>query len=238
MENNMNTTTNEKLFDALLRVAADEALREEMDALPPDEELNKMYPRTKSLDKKVNAVIKREFRAIRMKRAILTFTKIAAGISLFTVLTGALLMSVEASRNFILNALIDIRGDYIAIDFSIGAMPTTEYTGIVLDYLPEGLELISSQSLRRMNTKIFASDTGDSLIVQQMAGEHLSINIDNEYMEFSERRLRMGTARIFETVDEYSYSVVMWEVGTDVFKVTGTFDIETLIKISENLRVN
>jgi hypothetical protein len=53
MLNNPDNIMDEKLFETLLKIAAEDALREEMETIPSDEELKKMYPRNKSLDKKV-----------------------------------------------------------------------------------------------------------------------------------------------------------------------------------------
>lgn len=237
MKNNENMTMNEKLFEAMLKIATDEALREEMENLPSNEELNKMYPRTKSLDKKVNAVFKREFRVARRKKALQTFSRMAAVFSIFTVITGVVLMSVEASRNFILNALIDMRGDYIAFDFGIGDTAIEEDSGMVLGYLPESFELIGGQSLEGVSIRIFATDTGHSLIVQRITRESLFVGVDYEYMEFSEMQLNIGTARVFEATDEYTYSVIMWEAGTDVIKIATTLDFETAVRVAENILV-
>jgi len=231
MENNM--TMDEKLFEALLKIATDEAVREEMEALPTDEELNKMYPRTKSLDKKVNAVLAREFRAARRKKALRMFAQIAAGFSVFAVVSSIVLLSVEASRNFILNSIIDMRGDYVAIDF--GDASTTEGGEIILGYLPEGFEFASRQILEELTITFFTDEAGHMIIVQQFVGESLSMGADAEYTDFSEVQLSGGSARIFETFDESGHSKVMLERGSDVISIATTLDVETLITIAENL---
>ncbi|MCL1844040.1 MAG: hypothetical protein FWF79_09520 [Defluviitaleaceae bacterium] len=108
MESNTNIKRNEKIFNSLFDIAADEAFKEEMDALPSCEELNNMYPRTKSLDKKVYAVINKELNALKRKRALRTLAKVAAVLCIIVVASAGALISIEASRNFILNFIIDI----------------------------------------------------------------------------------------------------------------------------------
>jgi len=50
----------EIIFDALLKVAVDEAMRIEMESLPSDEELMAMYPETKELDERIHTLINKE----------------------------------------------------------------------------------------------------------------------------------------------------------------------------------
>jgi len=139
MKNVTDISMDDKIYKAIFKAAAEEALREEMAALPSDEELNEMYPRTKTLDKKVNAVLKQEFKTARRKQRLRLAARVAAVVILFVLVGGSVLMSVEASRNFILNTLIDRRGDYIAFDFGIDGTPNEAGNGIILGYLPEGL---------------------------------------------------------------------------------------------------
>ncbi|MGI6576551.1 MAG: hypothetical protein ACOX1Q_00595 [Eubacteriales bacterium] len=52
---------NEKIFDALLKVAVDEALKREMESLPSVEELDKIYKPSAAMDKRIKDLIKMEF---------------------------------------------------------------------------------------------------------------------------------------------------------------------------------
>jgi hypothetical protein len=233
---NKNITIEEKLFEAVLKVAADEALREEMEALPDNEELNKMYPRTKSMDKKAYAVINREQRAAKKKKTLRILAQIAAGCCIFIVASGIVLISVEASRNYILNYLIDMRGDYVAFEFGTDDTSTPEGNGFVFGYLPEGFELINSQAMENFITYIFTDETGHIIIFQRYIGDVLSIGVDTEYTEFSEIQLDGKPAYIFEASDESDHSMIMWEHGNDVISVSTSLEPETLIIIAENLR--
>ena len=58
-----------KLFAAVLKVAAEEAWQEEMDSLPSLDELNEMYPPSESLDKRVFGTINKAARRGKAKKA-------------------------------------------------------------------------------------------------------------------------------------------------------------------------
>jgi hypothetical protein len=183
-------------------------------------------------------MINREYKTVRRKRALRLFTQMAAGFSIFAIVSGIILMSVEASRNFILNSLIEMRGEYVAFDFGADNIPIVNDSGIILGYMPDGFELISNQALEDLITIVFSDDTGGMVIVQRIVNEFLFMGVDEEYTDFSEIQLNMGRAFIFESVDESNYNTVMWEQENDVIVISTSLDSETLIRIAENLSLN
>jgi len=237
MENKTEMTMNEKLFEAMLKIATDEALREEMEALPSNEELNKMYPRTESLDKKVFAVINKEFKTTRKKKILRIVMQSAAVFSIIIVVSGIILMSVEASRNYIINTLIDMRSDYVVFDFGTDNLATTETSGFSLNYLPEGFELISNQSMEKLLSNIYTDEIGNMIFVQRFYGESLSVVSDTEYTNYAEIQLNMGTVHLLEAMEESGQNIIMWKHENDVINISTSLDLETLVKIAENLSV-
>ncbi|MCL2199171.1 MAG: DUF4367 domain-containing protein [Defluviitaleaceae bacterium] len=237
MENSANIERNKKVFDALFNIAAEEALKEEMDALPSCEELNEIYPRTKSLDKKVYDAINREKRIAKRKKTINTFTKIAAGFCIIAMLCMGALMSVEASRNFILNFLIDMRGDYIVFDFGVEERSHSSVGEIVLNYKPEGFELINTHTQDTLRIYVFMDDADQNIIIQRFIGTNFTMGVDYEYMEFSEVLINGEPAKLFISSDGHIENKIMWIVGEDVITIITCLDVVTLIKIAENLIV-
>lgn len=53
----INEERNEELFDALIKVPISNALKNEMDALPSNEELNKYFKSSKELNKRIEKLI-------------------------------------------------------------------------------------------------------------------------------------------------------------------------------------
>lgn len=75
-----------KMFEAMLKAAAQEAEEREMASLPSDEKLNEMYPPSNILDKRIKGIIAREYRAGKRKRFLRIFVNAAASVCvLFTV---------------------------------------------------------------------------------------------------------------------------------------------------------
>lgn len=94
---------NEKLFDALLKVAAEEALKREMESLPSVEELNELCKSSVEMDERIKRLIKHSFRKKKRNRIIKKAGKIAASVAITIAVLSTALLSVEATRNAIFN---------------------------------------------------------------------------------------------------------------------------------------
>ena len=230
---NLVNERNERLFDAMLKIAADEALREEMDALPTDEELMKMYPFTESLSKKAYSVINKEFRVINRKKVIRAIVRVAAVFCVIIVLSASVLMANPASRNAILNFLIDIQHDHVTIDFGIGGATGTDYHDAVFRYVPEGFEFVSRQAMETVITYFFLNPEGYVIFMHRFLGRSLAAGLDAEYAHFSEIQLSTGLAYISVALYEHDFSTIMWAEEEDVISITTTLDVETLIELAE-----
>jgi hypothetical protein len=60
---------NEKLFDAILKVALEETIDREMESLPSSEELKKMFPRSAATDKRFMKIINAASKESKGKKA-------------------------------------------------------------------------------------------------------------------------------------------------------------------------
>ena len=95
MLNSKNSDRNEKLFDAVLKIAAEEAMVERMDGLPSREELAKLYPRSQAFDKRAAKIIGKHDRAEKIRKnafVVRTVLKIAASFLLVVTLGFSLLL--------------------------------------------------------------------------------------------------------------------------------------------------
>jgi hypothetical protein len=242
MENKCKTSSagadiNEKLFDILLKVAAEEVIKEEMDALASCEELNAMYKPSAILEKKVHSIISKASRPYRLRKAMRNFTKIAACFGLLFALSTVVLMSIEASRNHIINIFIGIQDDHVVFEFGQnGADPNI--SGIIMGYIPESFELINSQAFEDFSFLIYANHQGEQIIITREIASILSVAIDNEIRSFSSTRLNGQQAYLFEAIDDNETNILMWQLGNDVFAIESHININTLFEIARNISHN
>ncbi|MCL2373042.1 MAG: DUF4367 domain-containing protein [Defluviitaleaceae bacterium] len=237
MDENKKLTTDDKIFDALLKAAAEDALNKDIDALPSKEELQKLYPSIESLDKKVYAVIKNETKAYRRKKTLRSVVKIAACFAIFLLVTSATLMSFEASRVFILNTAIEIRSNHIAFQFRPAGSTTTagnigEY---LLEAMPEGFVLVQRDATPYSAFYKYVNDAEHRIVfTYNMSSESLSIYMGTTRNDFLTTELHGIKVHLFESKYGETHGV-MWVLGDRVFMLASDIDFNIAVQLASRL---
>ena len=236
--NNSSIKRNEKIFEALLSVAAAEVMEEEMAALPGLEKLNEMYVASETLDKKIKGIIKKESRTHRRKQGIKTFGRVAAILGLIFTVSTIALMSVEASRNFIINILFNMRNDHVVFDFGDDTTPRpNEYENNhnFLNYLPVGFYYLTSHATERSRTFVYINDAGQQITITQREATSVRVGMDTDYREFSVIYLGNQEVYFFEGDGEEYQHVMMWTDSNIVYTILTNIDIYQFFEITERL---
>lgn len=226
-------TENEKLFDSILKVALEETIDLEMESLPSSEELDKMFPRSAATDKRFMKIISTGFKKSKGKKAARILLRIVASFTVLFTIGIITLMSVEASRHFILNAIINIQNKYIAFDFGdAGQLGANDQA--MFEFMPDDFEYISSQHLDNLSVWVYVSKTGDRILVQRHTGISLGVAVDNENRDFTVRQLGDYEACIFES-SGYDYPhIILWAEGDYVFNMISTIDLSRMLDIVDD----
>ncbi|MCL1884582.1 MAG: DUF4367 domain-containing protein [Defluviitaleaceae bacterium] len=229
-DNTADMERNEKLFDALLKVALEEVIDREMNALPSSEELNKMYPPSDAMKKRFDAILESANEESTIKRVTRIAGRVAAVFAIFFTVSTIVLMSVEASRVFILNTIINIYDDHVVFDFgAIGH--TADNEDAIYEFVPTSFSYVSSQHLDTMSVFIFTNEEGERIILQRHIGTTLRIAVDNENREFQTAEIDGNELHIFEaSSDTYSH-VIMWSEGGYVFNMISSIDLDRLFGV-------
>lgn len=234
MVQNKAAERNEKLFDAVVKVAVEEAFAQEMESFPNEGELNKMYPRSTAMDKRVKGIINKAAKNNRKKNQAPLFVRVAASIVVLITVVGITLFSVEASRNFIRNIFVNIQDDHVAFDF--GDLGRTTYRERAsLSFALYGFEYVSSHHMDTQSIVIFVNEAGERIVFQNHYRMELGVFIDNENRAFTIQELGGMEIYVFESFDGELQNVVMWAMWNDVYIITSAISIEALIEIVASL---
>jgi len=232
---------NEKLFDAIIKVAAEEAWQEESDSLPSLEELNEMYPTSETLDKRVYGAINKAARRGKIKKAIRYTIRCAMAFCVFIVLAGGALMSVEASRTFILSRIINISDDYARIHFQLGYVSDLEIGELVINYIPDDFMFYEQGEFTEGHTfYTFRSETRRGIVIQYLIvsegmNEITSGTLMTEGGNLSVISLNGQVAYFFTSADENYANTISWNDGRHFLSVTAFLDRDELIKIAKGM---
>ena len=237
--NSTNNDKNKRRFEAMLKLAAIEALEKEMDVLPCLEELNKTYPPSEALNKKIQDIIKRESKANKKKRDARIFGrlgKIAVVAGIFLAVSTAVVMSIEASRNFIINVFVNRQDDHVVFGFGNDvAIGKTETHNEFQEYLPEGFLYVSSHITDLTIMTIYTNEIGQQIIIDRTEGEGLRRGVDDDYREFSQIYINSQQVFLNEATEEGLHHTAMWHSSNTVYGITSNIDIEQFFQILERL---
>ena len=244
MENNSKHNT-EKLFDAVLKAAAHEAAKREMEGLPSREELKKLYsdPGTEDFYNKMTKKIARHERSAKIKQAKKYLYRIAASIAIIFMISFIGLMSVEASRVFILSRIIEIYDNRAYISYRFGEVSDFEAGQLYFGYLPEGFTLYAKRPLFELWEYSFSDQYGDlSLFVQHLLIEdggsvYSTAELHPDYVEFSIIPFKGHFAYVSRSLSEGGSSSISWIYERNFILIWAWLDVEELFKIAENITV-
>lgn len=227
---------NEVLFNALLKVAVSEAMKNEIDTLPSNEELNKEYIPSPKLDKQIKKIINQN----RIKSKIKLYSKrtrnIAAVIIIIFVLSSITLLSVEATRNAIFNAFVEEFGQYTEIQFQVSETDSEQSDIYRPAYIPEGFKEKSMQSYGNTIMLIYSDDAGVEILFKQRLADVGTSLIDNENTKYTEIEIDGNKAYLFEAMTRDDYSVLLWQSEGVVFELTSQISSDELINIGNSLK--
>ena len=128
----------EKIFNALLDIASDEAMLRGINAIPTCDELDNTYMPSESMDNKIRRIISRIEHSKRAKAIIKTEGRKAVRFILLLIISVMILLSVQASRNYIFITFIDWFDDLASFEFK-ESDPISLYDKYSLNYIPTDL---------------------------------------------------------------------------------------------------
>lgn len=229
-----NQKPNDILYDAILDVSVTKAFEDEMDSLPPIDELNKRFQPSPELVAQIKKLIEKDKREKRQARFTKKARKAAACIAVVFALAAVTLFSVEASRNYILNAVLDWQKGSTGIRFE--ETPSGTENGLYRPtYLPEGFREVLLQK-GGITIITYENGEGKKIRLYQEQADSGTTFVDNDHTEYTEATVNGKTAYLFKAVSEDTANTLIWEDNGIVFTLSSVIDSKELIKIAESLK--
>ena len=226
---------NKELFDSLLKAAISDALKDEMDALPSNKELNEEFPTSVEMDKRIEKLISKHKIKTKIRSFIKSNYKTAACFIVIIVLSSATLLSVEATRNVILNAFVNQFGNYTQIQYEDSTDDEQQMDIFRPTYLPEGYKKISEELYGNSALLVYSDESDTEIVLKQRKAEEGTALIDNENTNYTEVDISGNTAFLFKTVKDDKYNVLLWKSRDVVFELTSKINTDELIRMGRSM---
>ncbi|MCL2774742.1 MAG: DUF4367 domain-containing protein [Oscillospiraceae bacterium] len=223
----------DEIYDALLKVALKEAMRKKMEKLPTCEELEGMYKPSPEYEKKLRKMISRATRKGKITTFKKYFKKTVASAAIVIVILTAVLMTVEASRNYIFDTIIKWYGQYTYVELGNSGtdvninMPRPKY-------IPDGFTEVQLNLNGDMKFLIYQNSDGEKIIFEQYSNESFATATDNEQKSFVETDINGNEAALFESTDG-DYNILFWKYNDSVLKLMAKIDTDELIEMAKSV---
>ncbi|AGL02459.1 DUF4367 domain-containing protein [Desulfoscipio gibsoniae] len=226
----------EMLFDALLKVAVTETFQKELDALPSNEELNETYKPSPELDRRIKKLIYQSQRKSKIRHFAKRFAKVAVCIAIVFTFLNAVLLSVEATRNSIFNAIIAWQEKYTEVKFGESKKESQQDNVYRPTYLPEGYKETAAERYGNTFTIIYTNNAGEEILFDQRPAESGTSLVDNENTEYTKVKISDNTAYLFKAMTTDDSNVLIWQSDGLVYELISKIDSTELIRIGESLK--
>lgn len=223
----------DSIFNSLLNVGVREAFEREMGVLPATEALNASHAPSPELDKTIRKLVRENRRKTKLQRFTKTLGRAAVWFFVLLGLSSAALLSVEATRNAIFNAVIEWQEKYTEIHFDETPARGSIYRPA---HLPEGFSETSLDTFGTVTMLTYENGSGAVIVFDQTAADTGGISVDNEGTEYSEIEVAGGKGYLFEAATQEDSNVLIWQAGDTMFQLTSSVDAGELIRMAESLK--
>lgn len=228
---------NEMWFDALLKVSLSDALKNEMDLLPSNKDMNEKYKLSAEVDKRIKKIIIRHRNSSKIMSYSKNLHKIVACFIIVVVLSSITLISVEATRNTIFNILIEQFGKYTEIQFQDSDTDMEQNEIYRPTYITEGFKEKSTQTYGNTIIIKYTDDLGTEILFKQRLADAGIALIDNENTKYIEIEIAGNKAYLFEALTKDEYSVLLWQYQGVVFELTSSIGSDELIQVGNSVKI-
>lgn len=201
-------SSHDELFNALLKIAAEEALIQEIDEMPSCAELNAKYIPSHDLNKRICKIILQH----KLKGKVYAWRKIAtkmtAVVALVVLFSLMVLLSVEATRNYFFNAVIKWQEDYFSIENDNDSINVSITTNYGFNYLPDDFREVSTSVTNGITRIIYQNGDGTIITFKFCSSNTSKILTDDENKKYRNTTINGNKAYLFEAteVDKKDYS--------------------------------
>ena len=231
-----------KLFDTLLETAVQDNFQQELDEFPPEEVLKKEYAPSPELNLKIKRMIANNDHKLKILNLRKIAKRAAIIVAIILPLITASLLSVEASRNVIFNAVMEWKSDHADIYFqqdssNQASQDTDENSLYQPQYLPDGFIESSTVKISATYEIRYQNKENASIIFDQttLSGEGTTA-VDTEHTTHKEITLNGQKASLFAAKSPNGKNYILWQIGKTNFKLSSSINQSELIKMAENIK--
>lgn len=232
----------DQIFEVMLKSAVEENFQRELQELPREKDLSEDYELSPPAREKIEKMI-REARRHSCRLRIGKIAKRAAVVAAVVIpISVGSLLSVEASRNAIFNALMDWKPDHVDTRYqnkgvsSDASSSASGYSIIKPKYLPEGFfEARTVQTESDFVTQ-YRNEKGEEILLRESPlTKEGTFGVDTEHTTRKDIMINGVTASLFVANPSGGKSYLVWRNHTSSFYLSSEIPWEQLVKMAKSV---
>lgn len=222
----------DELFEVVLRQAVYDADMEDLEELPPEEELNRKYPISKKDLKEFERLQKAQTRGISVRTMLARRVAIIA-ITVLAVVFGGLMLhpDIRAGVSHIVVQQFE-KFNLFSHDESGEAKHFLTVDDVIIGYIPEGFELTNEIVNETRRTYCYVKGEND-FILSIVLSAWTEVGVDNEH-DYEIRYINHRELHISYDNKTQSGAIVIPD-ETVTITISGNIAKEELVRIAENI---
>lgn len=232
----------EQIFETVLQEAVKEHFQRELQELPTVQELTEEYELSSAAEKKIEKMMRDANRRLfreKMRKAAKRAAVIAVIVIPVSIIT---LLSAEASRNAIFNAVLEWKSDHVNIKYQdetelSAATSSSGYSDLTPQYLPEGF--IQAETFQTSSSHVtkYQNGKGDTIYLEVALLSKSGVNaLDTEHTTKEEMKVNGENAILFVANLPEEDSYLTWKNSTYSFWLHSKISSKELVKIAESIK--
>lgn len=230
----MNTDqVNDSIFEALFRQAVIDDYLEEINAIPSNEELSKIYTFSSKFELRMKKLFAREERRERFI-ILAKYAKRVAAVFVFgvIVLFGALLFNPEV-RAAVQKVIIQWYGQFTSFTFTNELSSNADTNILYTGYLPDGFKKHKTEDLTTMTYVIFLNSVGDEIRIKYSQADNINLSVDNENHLVEEYTVNGRQTFAVTAISNEFENGVIFDSNGFVLEIWSSLSIDELLKMAE-----
>lgn len=234
---------NNRVFEIMLKAAVEENFSRELREFPDDKDLTDDYELSLPTRTKIEKMIRESYRRSILLRVGKIAKRAAVVVAIIIPISLGSLLSVEASRNAIFNALLDWQSNHVAIHYqeegasSGGKTSSSAYSVIKPKYLPDGFAEVQTVKIDSETEIEYRNEQGMKILFsQEPLTEGGNIGVDTEHTTETEIEIQGEKAFLFTADSSEESSYLVWNDHNNSFLLNSKVSPQELIKIAESVQ--
>lgn len=236
-----NTEMKDRLFEIMLRAAVEEDFNRELQKLPKEEDLADDCELSLPTRIKIEKMIRESYRHSILFRVGKIAKKAAVVAAIIVPVSLGSLLSVEASRNAIFNALLEWKSDHADIRYQEEGASSDKKSSVsdsIIEpaYLPNGFAEARKVTVGHKTEIEYQNQQGEKILLSQgPLSEGGNLGVDTEHTTEKEIEINGEKAFLFTADSSGGNSYLAWNDHSRSLLLSSEIPPEQLVKIAESM---